>query len=189
MTLRPAAFLDRDGTLIEDSGYLSDPAGVKLLTGAAEAVALLNAAGVRVIVVSNQSGIGRGLYSEADFWSVQRELERQLAELGAVLDGVYFCPHDPGRERCRCRKPGPELYERAAAEHGFSLRGALFVGNQPRDVIPAERFGGSGVLVAANAQAYDAPIVPDFIVAADVLSGVQAALERDLLEYLDPGPD
>ena len=98
-----AVFLDRDGTLIEDPGYLSNPADVVLLPGAADAVRALNEAGIPAILITNQSGIGRGYYSEADFQAVQAELERQLSAHGARLDDVYFCPHDPGRH-CSSRR-------------------------------------------------------------------------------------
>lgn len=171
-----AAFLDRDGTLIRDPGYLGDPAAVELLAGAAEGVALLNRMGVPVIVVTNQSGIGRGLYSEADFWRVQREMERQLAERGARVDAVYYCPHDPAEHPCDCRKPASGLFERAARERDLTLEGALFLGDSLRDVEAAERFRGVGVLVGSPGRAYDETVAAQWIRAADLLSGIQAAL-------------
>ena len=132
-----AAFLDRDGTIIRDRGYPSDPSAVELLPGAADAVALLNARAIPVVVVTNQSGIGRGLYTEDDFWEVQRELERRLALLGCAVDEVRFCPHDPEREpACECRKPGLALYRRVAAARGIRLAESLFIGDRPRDVLP-----------------------------------------------------
>ncbi|MGW8283871.1 MAG: D-glycero-alpha-D-manno-heptose-1,7-bisphosphate 7-phosphatase, partial [Gemmatimonadota bacterium] len=116
-----AAFIDRDGTLIEDPGYLSDPSGIVLLPGAAEAIRALNEAGIQAIMITNQSGIGRGYYSEMDFQMVQAELDRRLAEHGARLDGIYFCPHDPDTTDCSCRKPGAGLFRLAAREHGIRL--------------------------------------------------------------------
>ncbi|HEX7239268.1 MAG TPA: HAD-IIIA family hydrolase, partial [Longimicrobiaceae bacterium] len=104
--LRPAVFLDRDGTVIHDAHYLADPEGVRLLPGAAEAVARLNRAGVPVVLVTNQSGIGRGLFSEADFRAVQDRVEALLAAGGARIDAVYHCPHAPDADPpCDCRKP------------------------------------------------------------------------------------
>jgi formyltetrahydrofolate-dependent phosphoribosylglycinamide formyltransferase len=150
-----AVFLDRDGTLIEDPGYLSDPAQVVLLPGAADAVRALNEAGIPVILVTNQSGIGRGFYSEGDFQAVQAELERQLAAHGARLDDVYFCPHDPDAEACACRKPGPALFRLAAREHGLRLHRCLFVGDRARDVVPGAELGASAILVAGADGTYD----------------------------------
>lgn len=180
-TLRPPplAFFDRDGTLIHDPGYLGDPAAVELLAGAAEAVALLNRLGVPVVVVTNQSGIGRGLYSEGDFWRVQGELEEQLAARGAHVDAVYYCPHDPRRHACTCRKPASGLFEQAARERGLALQGALFVGDSPRDLQVAERFGGTAVLVGAEGRSYDEPVPTHWLRAGDILDGVRAALLTD----------
>ena len=119
---RAAVFLDRDGTVIEDRHHLSDPAGVRLLPGAAEAVAALNRAGLPVILVTNQSGIGRGIFTEEQFAAVQAQVELLLAEAGARIDRVYLCPHSPEMTPpCRCRncslrsrKPCSSAGERSA---------------------------------------------------------------------------
>lgn len=148
MAGRPAVFLDRDGTVIEDPGYLGDPAGVRLLPGAAAAIARLNRAGLPVILVTNQSGIGRGIYDEAAFRSVQRRLTELLEREGARLDAVYFCPHAPDRNPpCDCRKPALGLFRRAAAEHRIDLASSYFVGDRARDLAPAAEWGGTGILV------------------------------------------
>jgi D-glycero-D-manno-heptose 1,7-bisphosphate phosphatase len=181
-----AAFLDRDGTLIRDSGYLADPEGVVLLPGAAEGVALLNGAGVPVIVVTNQSGIGRGRYSVDDFLRVQQEVERQLLQRGAVIEAVYHCPHDPEKEECECRKPRLGLFRRAARERGVELRGSLFVGDRLRDVLPAAALGGIGVLVASDEVAYDEAIPPWCLMARDLPTGIRRALRLAGIEgHLD----
>lgn len=174
-----AAFLDRDGTLNHDPGYLSDPGGVALLPRAAEAVRLLNGLGIPAIVVTNQSGIGRGRYGEEEFVLVQRELERRLAAHGARLDGVYHCPHAPGDPMCDCRKPGTRLFRRAARERGLRLRRCLFLGDRIRDVAPALELGGTGVLVAREDGAYDAPIPTGVLRSPDLLSAVRTALEAE----------
>lgn len=149
---RPGVFLDRDGTLIVDRHYLGDPAGVELLPGAGEAVARLNRAGLPALLVTNQSGIGRGMFTEADFRAVQRRLEEALAEHDARLDGVYHCPHAPDlAPPCRCRKPATGLFERAAAEHGVALGASYYVGDRARDVEPALRWGGTALLVGEGA--------------------------------------
>ena len=145
---RRAAFLDRDGTLVEDVHYLARPAQLRLLPGAADAVRALNDAGVLAIVITNQSGIARGYLSEADYLAVERALDAMLRDAGARLDGSHHCPHHPEiTGPCACRKPGTLLHERAAAEHGVALASSLYVGDRWRDVAPAARFGGLGVLV------------------------------------------
>jgi len=149
---RAAVFLDRDGTVIADRHYLGDPRGVELLPGAGEAISRLNRTGLPVILVTNQSGIGRGLFTQADFQSVQRRLLELLAEEGAHLDGVYHCPHAPdGDAPCECRKPAPGLFLQAAAEHGIDLRRSFYVGDRIRDVEPAAEFEGAGFLIGSGA--------------------------------------
>ena len=143
---RAAAFVDRDGTLIVDVNYISRPADVALIPGAAAALRRLNEAGVPVVVVTNQSGIARGMFDEAAYESVRARLDELLATEGAHVDATYHCPHGP-EDGCRCRKPGPELYERAIAEHGLDGARSFYVGDRLRDVLPARTFGGRGILV------------------------------------------
>lgn len=148
MELRPAVFLDRDGTVILDRDYPGDPDGVELLPGAAGAVARFNAAGLPVILVTNQSGIARGLITDADFRAVQGRTEALLEAEGARLDGVYHCPHGPETEPpCDCRKPAPGMYRRAAAERGLDLARSFYVGDRLRDVLPGLDAGGTGILI------------------------------------------
>ncbi|HET8654409.1 MAG TPA: HAD family hydrolase [Longimicrobiaceae bacterium] len=145
---RVGVFLDRDGTIIFDRHYPADPDQVELLPGAAAAIARLNETGLPVFVVTNQSGIGRGMYTEADFRAVQARMEALLAEAGALVQGTYHCPHAPDRQPpCDCRKPAAGLFERAAAEHDLDLARSAFVGDRLRDVLPAVRFGGRGVFL------------------------------------------
>jgi formyltetrahydrofolate-dependent phosphoribosylglycinamide formyltransferase len=181
-----AVFFDRDGTLIEDPGYLSDPAEVVLLPGAADAVLSLNEAGIPAILVTNQSGIGRGYYSEDDFRAVQAELERQLTAYGARLDDVYFCPHDPDSEECACRKPGSALFRLAAREHGLRLHHCLFVGDRARDVMPGVEVGASAILVAGSDGTYDEAAPVDVPRRAAPFEAIREALstERQLSQPL-----
>jgi len=169
------AFLDRDGTLIRDTGYVADPADVELLSGAAEAVRLLNEAGVPVVIVTNQSGIGRGYLDASAFRAVQARLESLLAEAGAWIDGTYYCPHAPA-EGCECRKPGLGLYVIAAATLGVEMKGALYAGDRTRDVLPALSLGGMGMLVAGEGGEYDGPVSSDVVRAPDLLTGVRGLL-------------
>ena len=150
-TLRGAAFLDRDGTIIEDMDYISRPEDVRLIVGAATAIAALNEARVPVIVVSNQSGIGRGYFTYHAYERVQARVEEVLRENGARLDATYICPHAPDRNPpCLCRKPGIELFETAARDHHLDLAQSWYVGDRWRDVEPARTLGGTGRLVPAS---------------------------------------
>lgn len=145
---RPAVFLDRDGTILEDRGYLGDPAGARLLPGAAAAVARLNAAGLAAILVTNQSGIARGFYTEQDYRQVERRLEELLAQSGGRLDGQYFCPHLPEiTGPCECRKPGGLLFRRAATDLGIDLAASWWIGDKLSDLEPSSPYGGRAILV------------------------------------------
>ena len=144
--MRRYALLDRDGTIIEEKNYLGDPAGVALLPGAAEGMRLLREAGFGLAVLTNQSGIGRGYYTEADMRRVHARMRELLEAEGVVLDGIYFCPHTP-EDGCSCRKPATGMAEQAARDLGFSLKDAYVVGDKPADVELAARCGAVGILV------------------------------------------
>lgn len=147
-SLQPAVFLDRDGTIIEDRDYLGDPEGVYLLPGAAEAIAALNRAAWPVIVVTNQSGIGRGFFSEADYHAVAARMIELLTAEGASIDATYFCPHAPGvLPDCLCRKPSAGLFEQAAGERGLDLARSHYVGDRVRDLVAGIERGGRGYLI------------------------------------------
>jgi histidinol-phosphate phosphatase family protein len=145
-SLPSAVFLDRDGTIIEDAHYLSKPEQVKLIEGAADAIARINAVMVPVIVVTNQSGIGRGMFTREDHDLVTQRVNELLEGRGARIDATYVCPHNP-EERCECRKPGLLLFRKAAEEHGIDLAHALYAGDKMRDIEPAIALGGHGVLI------------------------------------------
>jgi D-glycero-D-manno-heptose 1,7-bisphosphate phosphatase len=145
---RRAAFLDRDGTIIEDIGYLRDPAEVRLLPGVPAAIQLLNHNDLPVVVVTNQSGIARGLLTLDQYRATEQRVDELLAIEGARLDAHYFCPHLPEMNGpCDCRKPGSLLYRQAAERFGLDLSRSWWVGDRLRDVLPAETFGGRGILV------------------------------------------
>jgi histidinol-phosphate phosphatase family protein len=146
--LRPALFLDRDGTINVDTIHVSRADNVRLIPGAAAAIARVNAAGIPVIVVSNQSGIGRGLFTVEEYEQVRARIDELLAAAGANVLTTYYCPHSPEvAPACDCRKPGPGLYRQAAAEHGVDLAKSWYVGDRLRDIQPAKTFGGHGILV------------------------------------------
>jgi D-glycero-D-manno-heptose 1,7-bisphosphate phosphatase len=170
VSARPAAFLDRDGTIIRERYYLADPEGVELVPGTTEALRALAAQGFLLVLVTNQSGIGRGLYSDADFHAVQARLAAMLAVHGVAFDGVYYCPHDPERaDPCDCRKPGLGMYMAATRELGLDPAASIFVGDRIKDVLPALAFGGRGFLVRTGYGAEEEPAVPAGVgVAADL---------------------
>ena len=148
MSGRAGAFLDRDGTIIRDANYIRDPNDVELLPDAADAIARLNRAGIVVAVVTNQSGIGRGWLSRADYESVRARLDEVLAANGARIDGTFMCPHFPDVSGpCDCRKPGLKLYREAIAKFGIDPAKSLFVGDRWRDVAPGVALGGHPILL------------------------------------------
>jgi D-glycero-D-manno-heptose 1,7-bisphosphate phosphatase len=148
-----AVFLDRDGTLVEDTGYIRDPAHIRLLPGVAQAIARLKKQGLLAIVVTNQSGIARGLLSKAEYQRTEERLDELLAASGARVDAHYHCPHLPELTGpCECRKPGTLLYRQAAERFDIDLSGSWWVGDRARDVLPAAAFGGRGILVLGDSE-------------------------------------
>jgi histidinol-phosphate phosphatase family protein len=148
MTHRAAAFLDRDGTIIRDLSYVGDPRDVELLPGAAAAIRRLNDREIAVVVITNQSGIARGMFGLDEYEAVRRRLDDLLAAGGARIDASYMCPHHPDVDGpCDCRKPGLALYRQAIAEHELDAARSSFVGDRWRDVEPAGALGGLGILI------------------------------------------
>lgn len=153
-----AVFLDRDGTIIEDRGYIRDPDDVALLPGAGEAIRKLADAGNLIVVVSNQSGVARGLFDEAALDRVHRRMEELLREQGAPLHGVYYCPYLDGpeavveayRQKSDLRKPGAGMLRLAAQEMGIDLGNSWMVGNSPADVQAGASAGCQTVLIHRN---------------------------------------
>ena len=143
-----AAFLDRDGTIIRDANYLRDPRDIELLPGAAAAIHRLNAAGVAVIVVTNQSGIARGLLTEADYDAVRRRLDELLALEDAHITATFMCPHHPEvTGECDCRKPGLGMYRAAIAAYSIDPTRSVFIGDRHRDVAAAAALGGRAFML------------------------------------------
>ncbi|MDR5775903.1 MULTISPECIES: HAD-IIIA family hydrolase [unclassified Caballeronia] len=151
--LRPAVFLDKDGTLLDDVPYNVDPLEMRLAPGAVNALALFARMDVPVVVISNQSGVALGKFDEAALVDVERTLHELAARAGARLAGVYFCPHHPQgtvakyRKICECRKPAPGMIERAARDLGLDLARSWFVGDILDDVEAGHRAGCRAVLI------------------------------------------
>ncbi|MGC9454923.1 MAG: HAD-IIIA family hydrolase [Phycisphaerae bacterium] len=170
-----AVFLDRDDTIIEDPGYLSDPADVKLLPGADLAIKSLRQAGYKVIVVTNQSGIARGLLTEQRLEEIHDELRRQLDERGASVDAIYFCPYLPDAPIDKyavdsdLRKPKPGMLLKAAEEMDLDLHNSWAIGDSPRDVEAGRRAGCRTVRIrnprrSGSTEGHEDPILADFTV-------------------------
>jgi D-glycero-D-manno-heptose 1,7-bisphosphate phosphatase len=156
---RRAVLLDRDGTVIPDVGYLRDAAQVELLPNAADALAALAQRGYLLVLVSNQSGIGRGWITPQEASEVHRRFVAELAAAGVVLDAAYYCPHAPNAG-CSCRKPQPGLLLDAAREHGIDLHHSIMIGNSATDIDAGRAVGAFTILLgahgAADPQAADA---------------------------------
>lgn len=138
--MKRALFLDRDGTIIEDRGYMRDPADVALFPGAAETLRALEGAGWILIVVSNQSGVGRGMISPAEMATVQSRFEDLMRSAGVNITASYLCAHHPD-ENCGCRKPGAFHLEQAARQHGIDLRQSWMVGDRESDILCGKNAG------------------------------------------------
>ncbi|AKL97611.1 D-glycero-alpha-D-manno-heptose-1,7-bisphosphate 7-phosphatase [Endomicrobium proavitum] len=145
-TLTPAVFLDRDGTVIFDRNYLSSPKQVKLYAYAADSINKLRNAGFKVIVVTNQSGVGRGMFTQKDLKKVNDKFIFLLKKSGAKIDGLYYCPHID-EDKCLCRKPNTGMVLQAAKDHGIDLKNSYTVGDSVRDYLLGNNSGGKGVLV------------------------------------------
>ncbi len=151
--MKRAVFLDRDGTINEEVDYLDDLADLRLIRGADEGIRMLNEADLSVIVITNQSGVARGFFSEDFVCTVHSRLSQMLERAGARVDGWYFCPHHPDkgyppyRQLCSCRKPGTAMIARAVKELGLDPEGSFVIGDSLSDLQTAWRAGLKAVLV------------------------------------------
>ena len=177
-------FLDRDGTVNRDTGYITSPQELDLLPGVVEAVARLNRAGARVVLVTNQSAIARGFITVDQLKTIHAVLLTRFEAGGARLDAIYYCPHHPN-DGCRCRKPQPAMIHRAVADLALDLSRAYVIGDQPRDIELARQVGARGVLVLSGQTRRDAlhdmepsGIAPHFV--AEGLSDAVAWIFEDV---------
>src|SRR5271167_4963351 len=144
--LRGAVFLDRDGTIADEVGYLNHLSRFRMYPFAAEAIRKLNEAGLAVVVVTNQSGVARGYFPESLVREVNDLMITQLAEAGAKIDATYYCPHGTA-DGCDCRKPKTGMLEQAAREHGLDVHRSFVVGDRHADIELARLAGARGILV------------------------------------------
>lgn len=175
--------LDRDGVINEDSNaFIKGPDEWLPIPGSLEAIARLNHNGFLPIVITNQSGIGRGLLSLADLNSIHAKMHYTLSRLGGSIEAILFCPHTP-KENCACRKPKIRLFEHAALRFGQSLDGVFVVGDSLRDLEAARRVGAQGVLVRTGKGAHTLQTYPElsinYPVFADLATSVAAILSGD----------
>lgn len=184
--LRPAVFLDRDGTLISEREYLSDPDGVEIIPGVPQALRRFRDAGYLLVVVTNQSGIGRGLYTEEDYRAVRARLDALLEAEGVPLDGTWHCPDDPRVGDPPCRKPNPGMHLDAARTLGVDLTASIFVGDRVSDVLPAAALGGRGILVRTGYGALQEDVPAWVMVVDDLSAAAEAVTGRG--GRLDPPP-
>jgi len=160
----PAVFLDRDGTMAKDVNYCRRPEDFELFLNTARAIKLLNEHGYKVIVVTNQSGIARGYFTEEILDKIHQKMLRELAKEGARVDGIYYCPHHPD-DNCQCRKPKPKLVFQAVKEHDIALGHSFVVGDKPLDIQLGKAVGCRTVLISANIDDVEREPVPDFTAA------------------------
>jgi len=184
---RWGVFLDRDGVINEEVGYLSNPEALKLIPGAAQAIRRLNQVRIPVIVVTNQAGVARGYFPEERVHKIHQALSRLLAAEGAHIDRYYYCPHHPTegigpyRLDCECRKPRPGMLLKAAKEFGFDLRKCYLVGDKTLDIETGHRAGTRTILVLTGYGEemwlhWSAPFKPDYV-AQDLREAVEWILE------------
>jgi len=156
--------LDRDGTIVVDRDYLDDPAQLEFLPGALEGLRLLRERGYRLVVVTNQSGVGRGRFPLARVEEIHARLGELLREAGAAIDAFYYCPHRP-EDRCECRKPKPRLVLQAAADLGFEPAASVVIGDKSSDIELGRKLGATTMLVSTTGRTSDnRPAEPDYVV-------------------------
>lgn len=174
--MTPAVFMDRDGTINEEVGYVNHISRFTILPGAIAAVKAINEAGIMAVVVSNQSGVARGYFPESLVTKINQSLRRELENGGAALDGIYYCPHmkdghvEPYNIDCECRKPKAGMLRKAAADLDIDLSRSYVVGDRVNDVVFAHRGGVKGILTLTGYGRGEAEYVlpqssvkPDFI--------------------------
>ena len=175
----PAVFLDRDGTINEEINYLHEPEKFKLLPNALEGVKQFQDMGFRIVIITNQPGIGFGYYSKEDFYKVNKKMLSEFSKADILIDKIYFCPHTKA-EQCDCRKPGQALIQRAKEELNLDLSLSYFIGDRTTDIEAGRRAGMKTILVNTGAKGEDGefPDEPDHW-ANDLLQAAEIVLEQE----------
>jgi D,D-heptose 1,7-bisphosphate phosphatase len=189
MKKKPAFFLDRDGTICEEVGYLKDPKHLKLIPGSANAIRKINEAGWCTVVISNQSGVARGYMDENDVASVNQALISKLAEKNAFLDGIYYCPHHPKgnppyKAECECRKPLPGMIYKAKTDLNIEIGKSVVIGDKFTDIQTAQNLNITGVLLLTGfgkeeyKKYHDGWQIPPTFIAKNLLDAVEWFFHR-----------
>lgn len=181
-----AVFIDRDGTINKESGYIDRPDMIELIPGSADAIRMINGMGIKAVIVTNQSGIGRSYFSEESLNEVNDRLKEILMEEDAHIDAVYYCPHHPD-DGCDCRKPMPGLLKKAASELDIDLCSSYVIGDKISDLILAQNVGAMGILVRTGYGSESVESVRDqeglpVLVKEDLLSAVRW-IKEDIKKY------
>ena len=172
--LMPAVFIDRDGTIMEDTDYCSDPKDVRIFCGVVEALRRLKARGFKIIIITNQSGVGRGLFTLDQYRAVESEVVRQLGD--GLIDATYYCPDAPG-QHSNCRKPAPGMIVQATQDHQIDLSRSFLIGDKEIDVECAHNAGVRAIRVRTGIQRDVTGTKADWV-ADDVPAAVQIILNR-----------
>ena len=172
-----AVFIDRDGTMAEDVNYCCCPEDLKLFLSTAKAIKLLNQNGLKVIVVTNQSGIARGYFTEEMLAKIHDKMESELAKEGAHVDAIYYCPHHPD-DGCNCRKPKPGLIFQAASAHHIELKHSFVIGDLQMDIDLSKAVGCRSILIGTSSSMDDEIAKPDLVL-PDLLKAAQAIVKSD----------
>lgn len=171
--MKPAAFLDRDGTILVDKGYMHDTAEIEFIDGAIDGLRVLKELGYLLVVITNQSGIARGYFTEDDYRRFSSEFSRRLRDAGVVLDAIYHCPHLSG---CHCRKPETGLFYQAADELGIDFAASVAIGDRERDLSICDKEAVRGILLSENSDG-KFESYPSLWIAAEVLKGERTPLD------------
>ena len=173
-TVAPAVFLDRDGTVMRDADYCSDPQQVRIFSGVPEALRRLKSKGFKLIIITNQSGIGRGFFTTEQYRAVEAEVLRQLGD--GLIDATYFCPDIPG-QHSSCRKPAPGMILRAAREHQIDLSQSFFIGDKEIDAECGRNAGVRTIRVQTGFQLETTGTIADWV-AADLVEAAKIILDH-----------
>lgn len=169
-----AVFIDRDGTINKDIPYCSRPEDFQLLPSVAESIKLLNQNGLKVVVVTNQSGIARGYFTEEMLEKIHQKMKGELAKYEARVDAIYYCPHHPD-ENCDCRKPSPKMVLQAASDLDIDLGQSYVIGDGNIDIEMGKKVGCKTILIKIghkNAEIINCLVKPDYI-ASDVIGATR----------------
>jgi D,D-heptose 1,7-bisphosphate phosphatase len=141
-----AVFIDRDGTINIDGPYLADPDKFQMYPGVGEGVGTLRKYGFKIIVITNQSGIGRGYFTEKDLLKIHEKMKKEFQRFHTKIDGIYYCPHRPD-ENCECRKPKTKLFEQAIYDHNIDVKKSYMIGDKMQDVEAGKKMGVKTILI------------------------------------------